>query len=453
MSDEIRAVLRSKQAPALYRIEQQLLQSDNNVEQVLIEALYDDAPTIRRNAAWLLRKFGTEKAVEWLADSLQDSDTRVRQFAAISLGQIGDARAVEPLAFALDDADVGVRLNVVRALGLIGEHTVVALLISVLKNNREDDEVQAQAARALGLMRAREAVSALFNALNRKSISIHTEAAMALARIGPVALPRLIEALQNDKKQYRQRRRAAAHAVGWMVGGKHLAEYPDGINIAMEALIAEAGSIDVTVRQEFAQALGRTHDIRALEPLTIGLLYDVPSVRRSSTKALLELAQAKIVPMAAAVEPLIEALNDQDIDVRYTAIEALGHVRDARAIPPLFGLSADRDPDARYRAIVALGDTGDESVVKPVSRLLRDRDTWTRRCAALALGRLRHPKGLKPLIVGLSDPEADVRLWAALALAQIGEPSVIPNLEEHRQDPVPKVRHAIEAALRELGAG
>lgn len=420
----------------------------------LVEELtLSESPRVRRNAAWLLRLFGTPDATDYLTSSLNDDpDAKVRQFAAVALGRIGDASAVEGLAAAINDADVGVRLNVVRALGTLGEPTVVGLLIQKLKNNKEDDEVQAMAARALGQMRAREALNPLFNSLNRKSLSISTESAMALARLGAPAMLRLLEALRNDKKHYQRRRRASAHALGWMVGRGYLGDNPHAITAAMESLVAESGSLEPTVREEVAQALGTTNDIRALEPLTIGLLYDVSSVRRSSVKALKELASAGKIPMSAAVDPLIQATADQDEDVRRDAIAALGYTGHPRAIETLFLLMEDAadDHEQRYRALLALGHTRSEAVVKPVSRYMRSKDPWTRRCVAVALGQLGYARGLKPLLIALNDVEPEVRQWAVIALGQLGDPSIAVQLAERVDDPDERVQHAVRAVLNAI---
>lgn len=443
-------------APLLQGAERELellMSSDaDTVRQSLLEALVMSTEHhVRRNAAWLLRSFAMPPDVDWLVGVLQtDPDARVRQYVTVALGRLGQASAVEGLASAVDDSDVGVRLNAIRAMGMLGEMTVVGLLIQKLKNNKEDDEVQAMAARALGQLEAREALNTLFNSLNRKSISISTESAMALARLGVPALPRLLEALHNDKKHYQRRRRASAHALGWMVGNGFLRNNPFAITAAMEALVAESGSLEPSVREEVAQALGSSNDIRALEPLTIGLLYDVPSVRRSSAKALQEMAAARRVPMSAAVGPLIQATADRDEDVRRHAIAALGHTGHERAIQTLFLLLEDAPPETQYQAILALGNSRSEAVVKPVSRYLRSKDPWMRRCVAVALGQLGNARGLKPLTIALSDVHPDVRQWAAIALGQIGDISVYGALWEHLDDEVERVRHAVAGAIGTL---
>ena len=73
----------------------------------LVEALRDENPDVRAQAAWALARMGPEarEAVPSLAAALADEDDRVRQSAARALGQIGPdaAEAVGVLIQAMRD--------------------------------------------------------------------------------------------------------------------------------------------------------------------------------------------------------------------------------------------------------------------------------------------------------------------------------------------------------------
>ena len=55
---------------------------------------------------------------------------------------------------------------------------------------------------------------------------------------------------------------------------------------------------------------------------------------------------------ARAVEPLIVALKDEDMNIRFTATLALGQLADTRAVEPL--IAALKDNDLAYAAAVSL---------------------------------------------------------------------------------------------------
>jgi HEAT repeat protein len=82
----------------------------------------------------------------------------------------------------------------------------------------------------------------------------------------------------------------------------------------------------------------------------------------------------------AAVEPLIEALSDENHcrntlyirSLRAAAAEALGKIGDARAVEPLIGMLGDEDSDVRYDAAEALGKIGDVRAVEPLIKALEE---------------------------------------------------------------------------------
>lgn len=449
--ERVAEILMEGEAPALYRAEKQLNTLETVITEPLSELLYDDEVQLRRNAAWLLRKYGDENAVDPLIGALYDTDKKVRSFAAIALGVLEDERAVQALIVTLRDSYIPVRLNAARALGHIGDQRAVNVLLAIVENEDEDTEVQAAAIQSLGKLGSINAIDLLFAAMNDPRKSVHVEAGMAMARMGEASLDVLIKTLKNGESGNRQRRCVSAMALGWMVGGDFLGENWKAINRAVEALVSESGTEDKRLRYELAQALGMTGDLRAIEPLVIGLRYDITVVRRSAAKALKEMISFASFSLSAIVPPLLEALDDPDADVRYNVVAALGKLRDPRAIEPLFDCLDHPDPEMAYCAVSALADIGDPQLTKPLCNLLREDDGWLRRCVAMALGKMGHPRAVKPLIYSLRDPEPEVRRWAAISLGQIGDHRAVDGLYERLDDPIENVRSAAREALLGMG--
>ena len=73
-----------------------------------------------------------------------------------------------------------------------------------------------------------------------------------------------------------------------------------------------------------------------------------------------------------SVEPLIQALKDEEWGARYRAAEALGEIGDARVVEPLIQALKDENPDVRMRTARALGKIGDERAVEPLIQALKD---------------------------------------------------------------------------------
>lgn len=95
---------------------------------------------------------------------------------------------------------------------------------------------------------------------------------------------------------------------------------------------------------------------------------------------------------AAAVEPLITALRDEDDAVREQVVEALGAVGDPRAADALIPLLHDSSREVRQQTADTLSVFGDIRAVGPLVGVLSDKDGAVRLQAAEALERL----GWKP---------------------------------------------------------
>jgi len=204
LKDENRYV-REEAAMALGEI------GDKRAVEPLINALKDEDSDVRMEAAEALDQMGwkpgyvTEKAyylvakkewdeavklgepaVEPLINALKDEASSVRWEAAGALGEIGDERAVEPLINALKDEDSDVRWKAAEALVKIGEPAVEPL-IHALKD--EDSDVRAAAAMALGKIGDERAVVPLTEALEDESYQVREAAKKALADIQKQKIP------------------------------------------------------------------------------------------------------------------------------------------------------------------------------------------------------------------------------------------------------------------------
>ena len=73
-----------------------------------------------------------------------------------------------------------------------------------------------------------------------------------------------------------------------------------------------------------------------------------------------------------AVDPLIQALKDQDEWTREYAAEHLGKLNDTRAVDPLILALKDNDSLVRLNAVEALGNLNDSRAVDPLTKVLND---------------------------------------------------------------------------------
>ncbi len=105
---------------------------------------------------------------------------------------------------------------------------------------------------------------------------------------------------------------------------------------------------------------------------------------------------------ARAVEPLIDALQDEHVGVRGAAANALGAIGQADAIPYLRPLLKDPHQQLVVWAAFALTRLGDDHFDVLIDAL-RDDEVDVRRSAILALRQLGDPRAIGPLLALLGD--------------------------------------------------
>jgi HEAT repeat protein len=157
-------------------------------------------------------------------------------------------------------------------------------------------------------------------------------------------------------------------------------------------------------------------------------------------------------------EELIEALRDEDPDVRRDAVEDLGFSDDPRAVELLLEALRDEIPKVRAQAAYAFGQLGiaDSRVFEALIEALRDSDSGVRMMAATGLLQIldqrADERALGPLCSALlSDDEPDTRYTAACALGALGDPRAVDALLKALEDNDPELRHWAAEALGEIG--
>lgn len=201
-----------------------------------------------------------------------------------------------------------------------------------------------------------------------------------------------IGALYDDSWRVR---RAAAHALGT---GRN-----EQIVARLLQVLGDRGQTGA--RNAAAEALVRRGPaaIDALEQL---LLHADPDQRKFAAEILGQIG----VPDVAG--PLIDALDDEDLNVRVSAAESLGQVGGPEATHALEQLLMEDEPILQIAALESLLRLRVAPPLPALAAMLRDRKL--RRSAYRALGLVAQPQAAQLLCGGLSDPNQAARL-AALA--------------------------------------
>lgn len=274
-------------------------------------------------------------------------------------------------------------------------------------------------------------VQELLKRLRRTDEREQWRAVQALARMGPKAVPALLEALRGE--DWTLRRHAASVFV----------EAPDAR--AVPLLCAALGDWDWEVRREAARALQVQGPPEAAEPLLPLLFHpdEHPQVRLAAIEALTTIAARdaqEMVPRsvwARVVPGLCAALGAADWRLNGAAAGLLGTLRAESAIDPLWAALGHADLKAALRITVALGQIGGPRSVEPLRVALSHREPDVRASAARALGRVGGEEAIMLLVWALRSRDPFLRRGAARAVERLA-----------RERPTPALRAVLDPLRR-----
>jgi HEAT repeat protein len=138
------------------------------------EALSDDDPGVRREAAELLASGGPDELTAALIDASRDDDPLVAEAAAMTLGARGDRTALDELMrVATSHDDARCREAAVVALGEIGDERALPVVIGALDDKAP---VRRRAVVALAAFEGEDAERALARALEDRDWQVRAAA-------------------------------------------------------------------------------------------------------------------------------------------------------------------------------------------------------------------------------------------------------------------------------------
>jgi HEAT repeat protein len=367
----------------------------DTVVPTLVEMLRNENPEARMAAANLLTEFGPQAkaAVPALADMRNDKDERVRTQTALALWKIDRQAepAVSALAEQLKKDDLQICLYAARTLREIGppaEKAVPALIQVMRKRSEPKDESEK--------LRQQYFLD-----------NVRPVAAETLGKIGPAAVPLLIEALGDEDQ-----------GVGGFAARALAASGPDA-KAALPQLTKLLESENPSVRTEAASALWRI--AKQKEP-TVSVLIDVIKQGKYDSNVYAARALGSIGADAeAAIPVLIEVVKGMGTiehggGVQSFAADALGRIglQPETVVPVLIeALKHPGDSDVRYAAALSLERFGPRAraAVPALVEALNDKSPVVRNHAAKALEKIdperaRQEPAVAKAIRDATDPEA-----------------------------------------------
>ncbi len=241
------------------------------------------------------------------------------------------------------------RVGTASILGRINHDLAIPVLLEAMRDGSWDVRWAATLAlQALDI----SLLDGLTDVLWTLEHDIQEAASTAVRQLGANALPTLLKLLQNEN--WKMRRGAA-----WALGCVHDRAGVPGL---IQALYDE----DHLISAEAAHSLGHIKD-RAGVPWLIEILKYTSNwrVRKAAAQALGAIG-------TPAMDYLLDALQDEEEDVRRLAIEALKEIDDPTVPMVLLDASYDESAEVRSTAIDALGRYPDHATVQRLIECLSD---------------------------------------------------------------------------------
>jgi len=418
---------------------QVLAATDVDTRETLVELLHGPDPDLRMQAALALGEQQDIRAAGALIKALQDEDTNVRYHAIEALGKLKATDAVDALVEIVESRDFFLAFAALEALAKIGDARIAPRMVPLL----EDELLREPAINLLGQLGDESAIAPLTSLLNTPTAptDLIAEALAALSdryeqqyregayiadltsrEISPTGIQNLLDALETPGKE---NLRSIALVLGWLKRS--------GVDRALTRLM---GRVDL--RNEIIEALVR-HGPATLDLLMAQLSAEDLEVRRSAVVALGRIGDS------TATTALVKTLGDESLTI--DAANALAEIGDPKAVDGLLDLIGNDDASIRQAAVSALNSVIEPSMSERIIPLLHDPDPNVRESAVKIAGYFGYPDAAGALLELSHDANERVRCAAIEHLPYVEDERAFEILVEAIKAESPDVRAAAARAL------
>ncbi|HEU4506727.1 MAG TPA: HEAT repeat domain-containing protein [Pyrinomonadaceae bacterium] len=435
------SMVANHQNPSLLNSALQVLAStDVDTVSPLLDLLKHPDADLRMQSALALGEQRDNRAAEGLIEALNDEDPNVRYHAIEALGKLKAVEVTDKLVEVAETGHFFFGFAALDALMQIGDPSVVPRIMPLLT----DPLLADHAITLLGQLGDERVIAPLTELLNTPTSTSTLLIAEALAsihdryqeqygegshiadltsrEISPVGVQKLLDELENGRPE---NVRPIALMLGWV----------QGPNVA-RALTRLMGRADL--QDEIIEALVR-HGSSTIDLLIAQSTAEDLEVRRSAVVALGRIGNPDATPA------LVNALNDKSLAL--DAANALGQMGDARAIDGLLKLIGSEDASVRQATVSALNSLVAPQMAKRIVPLLHDPDPNVRESAIKIAGYFGYPEAAGALVELSRDPEEKVRCAAIEHLPFVEDKRVLDVLARAMKEETPNVRAAAARAL------
>jgi HEAT repeat protein len=207
-------------------------------------------------------------------------------------------------------------------------------------------------------------------------------------------------------------------------------------------LIKSLGDENWRVRKTAVEMLINLRDETVIKELIKALYLKNTHVKNASFEILIEFGQN-------STNLLINEYKHANVQVKKFIIDILGRTRDMKAFPLLLEALEDEDENIKAAAIEHLSNIRhNETVLNALIKVLKGEDVWGAYHAAIALGRIRDKKSVDALTSVIS--RKDIKKPVIRTLAQIADTHALSFLIPLLRDESNAIREEVVKALGEF---
>jgi len=420
-----------------------LSSTENGVDELLLDLTSDDNVAVVCDAAQILGRRESARAVPKLRQLTEHADDNVALAAVEALGRIGGKEALESLLVLAESRNFFRTFPTIDILGRSGDSRALATLLSLSL----DPLYGAEAVRALGRLGDPAAVPSLLDQLSRATGGLVGSIALSLVAIHETA---------------EQRFGTGSSVERLLTGSAKVSELRQRLSLGLKRA-------DTAEQLAISQVLAWVGE-QSTVPSLLGLLRGPPAVAQAaaaSLKRLGTLAEPQLldalrsgtsedrrllVPLLggklAARDQLIECLQDEDPTVRAASCDALARTSDPAAVPAIFPLLADSDGRVAQAALAAIQTLGSDDTRRLALAAASSSDVRLQRAALRIIGYFGYPEGLDALLEASESNDEKLREAAIAGLPFIDEPRAQSELLRAARHVSPRTR---TFAVRALG--
>jgi serine/threonine-protein kinase len=319
------------------------------------------------------------------------------------VGEIADEKSMGDLISRIEGKDAIARAHIINILGRFNHPAVSQALQSQLKDTNK--LIRQAALGALARVDGPVNVELMCQLLRDPEIDVQNKAVDAVIRANhPDTMRYLVHVLKDENEYARRAAVEVLNVIGTPKSVKHL----------LEAIKDD----DWWVRSRAADALGKIGGPKVVEAVLALVKDEDEEIRRAAIEILNQTKDER------AVNQLIEATRDKDWWVSERAVDALAEIGSKRAVPRLVEMLQSGNARSIPVVLRGLGKLGDHKVIEPVLQALNRPEKEIRLEAIGVLAKIADERRMEHVRVQLqaqqaNDPDVAIQQAAMNALHQL----------------------------------